>query len=77
VVACGRKPSATETTATPAVATIVVSMLLMTCAARIATRDTGIVRKRSTTPSVMSTHTATAVAMLPEATAVMMMPGAM
>ena len=76
-MACGRKPSSTETTTTPAVLTTVLSTLLITWAARIATRDIGIVRKRSTMPSVVSTHTATAVAMLPEATAVMMMPGAM
>jgi hypothetical protein len=63
----GRKPMTTATAITEAVLATVVSMLLMTCAARLQTRAIGMVRNRSTMPSVMSTHTATAVAMLPAA----------
>lgn len=73
--ASGRKPTAKETPVTRTRITATWMTLAKTWPVRIEPRETDIVRKRLTMPSVMSVQTEMAVVIAPDVTAIRMMPG--
>ena len=75
--AVGRNPMASAIAITTAMLAIVWIMLPTTWPVSTDVREIAIVRKRLMIPSVMSEHTATAVAVEPEVAAIRRMPGAM